>query len=148
MQVNEPDEYHPPSGGWLYVMMTAADYKRFKVGKSINDPLDRRATFRTADPYLALSGAFFIPAKMGDVSIIETYVKHYFMQQGLGIAHYSENASEWFKGSGTWAVERIAELLCNYTGQDEIGWGYQIQHDRITLLFEEALGFMFNRSQW
>lgn len=148
MQENEPVFYTQPNGAWLYVMMTAADYKRFKVGKSINDPLDRRGTFRTADPYLALQGAFFIPAQMGDISTIEAYVKHNFRQRGLGIDHYSENPSEWFKGSGGWAIEQIIELLCNYTGQEEIRYGYEIHQDRITLLFEEALGFMFNRSQW
>ncbi len=148
MQVNEPAFYTPPTGAWLYVMMTAADYKRFKVGKSINDPLDRRGTFRTADPYLALEGAFFIPAQMGDISTIETYVKRNFRQRGLGIDHYSETSSEWFQGSAAWAIEQIVELLCDYTGQEEIGWGYQIHQDRITLLFEEGLGILFNRSQW
>lgn len=148
MRVNEPVFYKPPTGAWLYVMMTAENYERFKVGKSINDPLDRRATFRTADPYLALAGAFFIPAQMGDISTIEAYVKHNFRQSGLGIDHYSDKPSEWFKGSGAWAIEQIVELLCNYTGQEEIYWGYEIHQDRITLLFEEALGFLFNRSQW
>lgn len=148
VQVNEPNLYTPPTGAWLYVMMTAADYNRFKVGKSINDPLDRRGTFRTADPFLALQGAFFIPAQMVDISTIEAYVKRNFRKRGLGIDHYTESTSEWFRGSGAWAIEQIVELLCNYTGQKEIGWGYEIHQDRITLLYEEALGFLFNRSYW
>ena len=148
MQVNEPNLYTPPTGAWLYVMMTAADYNRFKVGKSINDPLDRRGTFRTADPFLALQGAFFIPAQMVDISTIEAYVKRNFRKRGLGIDHYTESTSEWFRGSGAWAIEQIVELLCNYTGQKEIGWGYEIHQDRITLLYEEALVFLFNRSYW
>jgi len=84
---------------------------------------------------------------MGYISMTETYIKRNFRQRGLGIDHYSENPSEWFKGSGGWAIEQIVELLCNYTGHEEIGWGYEIHQDRITLLYEEALGFMFNRSQ-
>jgi|GEM_PF-5013016 len=39
-----------PAGGWIYVIMTASDFDRVKIGKSRSFPFKRANNLKTGDP--------------------------------------------------------------------------------------------------
>lgn len=45
-------------GGWIYVLMTASDYSRYKVGFTKHDPMLRLRQLRTGDPKIGFEVAF------------------------------------------------------------------------------------------
>lgn len=86
-------------GGWIYVLMSGTDINRFKVGKTINHPVERLKQLRTGDPTLALQVAYFVPALVGfQLRSLENAI-HQQLAAAVGrISCYDDTISEWFHG--------------------------------------------------
>lgn len=87
-------------GAWIYVIATSSAYERFKIGRTIRNPLDRAKQLRTGDPGLALEAAYFVPSLYGQLSNLEAAVHAEFGQR---IAFHDGSPSEWFVGTAKWA---------------------------------------------
>ena len=123
-------------GGWLYLMMTQSDGNRVKIGKTKNNPVERLATLRCGDPYLAMIGAFFVPGSFGDIRHIERWVHDWFegnrirftehiRSSGNIPAHRLDNRdliaySEWFRMDVLEASEHLRVALIECLGVNEI----------------------------
>jgi len=86
-------------GSWIYVLMSGTDIDRFKVGKTINHPVERLKHLRTGDPTLALQVAYFVPASLNiKLGTLESAL-HQQLTASVGrIYFYDESISEWFYG--------------------------------------------------
>ncbi len=83
-------------GGWIYVLMTASDYNRYKVGLTTNNPLLRYKTLRTGDPTLGFEVAYYIPNSLGvTLSSLESALHK---ELGPSINFFDDGPSEWFSG--------------------------------------------------
>lgn len=83
-------------GGWIYVLMTASDYNRYKVGLTTKNPLLRYKKLRTGDPKLGLEVAYYIPNSLG--SKLRTLENELHKALGPSISFFDEGPSEWFSG--------------------------------------------------
>lgn len=103
-------------GGWIYVLMTSSDYHRFKVGVTKNSPVLRVNQLKTGDPFIDLQVAYFIPALLGRLAKIETFLH---ARLGRRIRFHNDGLSEWFRGEpqDAWMlVESILkEMGCTVT---------------------------------
>ena len=119
------------AGGWIYVLMTSSDYNRFKVGRTIGNPLDRAKRLRTGDPGIALEAAYFVPNSHGKLSQMEAAVHREFPGR---ITFHDETISEWFPGSAQWACEWIESVFA-----DSLSSMYMFGQDRICRAYEADL---------
>ncbi|EOW6411123.1 MULTISPECIES: GIY-YIG nuclease family protein [Cronobacter] len=86
-------------GGWIYVLMSGTDIYRYKVGKTINHPVERFLQLRTGDPTLALQVAYFVPVLVGfKLRSLENAIHHQLAAAVGRISCYDDTISEWFHG--------------------------------------------------
>jgi hypothetical protein len=130
-------------GGWIYVLGTSADYQRFKIGKSKN-PLKRFKSLRTADPYLAIEAAYFIPTSRGRLSAVETAIHHRF--PGRIHFHDDEELGEWFTGTPKMACDWMEGLFAEWFGED-VASVYMLDQDRICKAYEEDIESIFGHKK-
>ncbi|OAS90030.1 hypothetical protein A6I77_23295 [Achromobacter xylosoxidans] len=129
-------------GGWIYVLGTTADYQRFKIGKSTN-PLKRFKDLRTADPYLAIEAAYFVPTSKGRLSAVETAIHRQFPER---IRFHDDEEGEWFSGTPKMACEWMECLFADWFGEDAASV-YMLDQDRICKAYEEDLEAIFMRKK-
>lgn len=122
-------------GGWIYVLMTSSDYNRFKVGRTVGNPLLRLRNLRTGDPKLDLQAAYFLPRKYGQLSRIEWSLQKEF---GTPINFHDEGESEWFTGSAKAACGWIDEVLYGWADSPLYGLS-MFDTQRICKTYEEDL---------
>ncbi|MDU1953440.1 MAG: hypothetical protein E6750_18835 [Atlantibacter hermannii] len=126
-------------GGGIYVLMSGTDIKRFKVGKTINHPVERLKQLRTGDPTLALQVAYFVPASQGrQLASLESAI-HYQLSATIGrINFYDETNSEWLHidARNAWLeldfiLEEFSFTVTNHYNQNEKKivrfWGTDIE---------------------
>lgn len=114
-------------GGWIYVLMSGTDINRFKVGKTINHPVERLKQLRTGDPTLALQVAYFVPTLLGiSLGGLESAIHHELTESMGRISFYDETFSEWFNGDArdAWSeldmiFEEFEFTVTNYYQPDE-----------------------------
>lgn len=106
-------------GGWIYIMMTAADLHRYKLGLTRNNPLEldgRHKKGRTFDPFLCLEVAYFVPTSFMALSTLEAYLKRICQRR---IEFIDEDGfSEWFRGTVRDAQLWLESELQTMFGQD------------------------------
>lgn len=123
-------------GGWIYIIMTSQNYHRVKIGKTKNNPIDRLATLRCGDPYLAMTGAFFIPESFAKVNDVEKWLHEWFRDYRIRFAEHirphgnrpahtldadtPSTFSEWFKMDESDAKNNLAIALMECLEVDEI----------------------------
>ena len=107
------------TGGWIYVIMTSADYRRFKVGRTSGNPLVRFKALRTADPCLGLYVTYFVPSSLGELSRVEANIHRNLERR---ITFHDDTVSEWFKGDMGAAIEWIECLFAEWWG-DSVVYG-------------------------
>lgn len=86
-----------PPGGWIYIIMTASDYDRVKIGKSRNAPMVRTNNLKTGDPNIALGYVYFVPDTVVDFSILEKLI-HQALDDTRVPFMETGGKSEWFYG--------------------------------------------------
>lgn len=129
---------HPPPtpGGWIYIMMTRRDGDRVKIGKTKNNPIDRLATLRCGDPYMAMIGAFYIPESKAKIKHVEKWLHDWFESRRIRFvehirplgnrpAHTLDGDtlgaySEWFRMDVLDAADYVHEALQECLGVDQI----------------------------
>ncbi len=97
--------------GWIYVFMTSSNYRRYKVGRTKNNPMLRLNQLKTGDPLIGLAVAYLVPESSEKLSTIEAMIHK---QLGTPISFHNEKSSEWFTGesSNAWIVlDTIFESL-------------------------------------
>lgn len=138
---NQVDLPSKVDGGWIYIIMTYHDGNRVKIGKTKNNPIDRLATLRCGDPYLAMIGAFFIPESFGKIKYIEKWLHEWFEEKRIRFAEHIRPQgnrpahtldadtpgalSEWFKMDVLEAAGHLRDALVVCLKVDEIyasGW--------------------------
>ncbi len=123
-------------GGWIYVIMTSADYRRFKVGRTIRNPMTRFKTLRTADPCLGLQLAYFIPSSLGDLPRVEADIHRNLNRR---IEFHDEATSEWFKGDMEAAIEWIEFLFSEWWGNGIVSDWFRPDLRQVSRVYEEGL---------
>ncbi|HHQ4522829.1 TPA: GIY-YIG nuclease family protein [Aeromonas veronii] len=103
-------------GGWIYVLMTASDYDRYKVGLTINNPLLRYKKLRTGDPRLGLEVAYYIPNSLG--LTLRSLENKLHKVLGPSINFFDEVPSEWFSGEPRDAYTKLESCF--------EGWGFDV----------------------
>ena len=96
-------------GGWIYILLSSADYSRCKIGKTINNPLVRYRQLRTGDPCLALVVAYYIPEHLGKIEKFESGIHYEF--QDYRINNHEDSKSEWFRIDAEIAEQYIDGML-------------------------------------
>lgn len=97
--------------GWIYVFMTSSNYKRYKVGRTKNNPMLRLDQLKTGDPLIGFAVAYLVPESSGKLSTIEAMIHK---QLGTPINFHNEESSEWFTGESgnAWLqLDVIFEML-------------------------------------
>lgn len=85
--------------GWIYVLMSASNIDRFKVGKTKNHPVARLKQLRTGDPTLALQVAYFVPSLLNiTLSGLESHIHQSLTESHGRLNFFDETSSEWFAG--------------------------------------------------
>lgn len=99
-------------GSWIYVLMSGTDINRFKVGKTINHPVERLKHLRTGDPTLALQVAYFVPALLGiPLGGLESAIHQHFTESHGRLSFYDETLSEWFNGDARDAWRELDMIM-------------------------------------
>lgn len=125
-------------GGWIYVLMSGSDINRFKVGKTINHPVERLKELRTGDPTLALQVAYFVPNLLDfKLRSIESAIHHQLAATVGRLSFYDETISEWFHGDARNAWLELDMILeeFNFTVTDH----YQPDENKIVRFWGAAL---------
>lgn len=130
------------SGGWIYVLMSSADYDRFKVGRTSDNPLVRFKTLRTGDPSLGLETAYFIPTRTEKLSIVEAEIHSRLADDR--IAFHDEADSEWFRGSAKQACEWLEVMFSAWWGQPVVDT-YLLGQGRVCRAYESDLENLYKR---
>jgi len=89
-------------------MATSSDYNRFKLGRTVRNPLDRAKQLRTGDPGLGLEAAYFVPTSHGRLSRVEAAVH---CEMGRRIPFHDGTRSEWFAGTAEWGFEWLESIF-------------------------------------
>lgn len=129
-------------GGWIYLLISSQDYSRCKVGRTSGNPLARFRQLRTADPYLGLVAAYYIPSGCGQVSAFEASIHYEF--QDHRIFNHDDSKTEWFR-----IDYKQSEMLIDGMLEE---WCEQQLHctfhpDKLCKLYEEAIRFHFEPHQ-
>lgn len=87
--------------GWIYIMMTTCDYGRVKIGLSVNNPIKRLSNLKTADPFLVMHAAYFIPTNVAGFSLRDIEKKLHESFKDFRIFFFDDEdevnvPSEWF----------------------------------------------------
>lgn len=128
------------NGGWIYVVMTSSDYNRFKLGRTIGNPISRFKTLRTGDPRLGIEVAYFIPASFAEkLSRMEADLRR---ELGPRISFHDENGSEWHRGSAKDAAQLVECLLEGWSDQP-IASIHLFGKNRICRAYEEDLATLY-----
>lgn len=128
------------SGGWIYILFSSADYRRCKIGKTINNPLARYRTLRTGDPCLALLAAYYIPAHLGPITNFETAI--HFEFQDHRINNHEDSKSEWFSVDAQVAEQHIDGLLEEWCNQKLSSYS-EIHLEVLTKMYESDIKSLF-----
>lgn len=102
-------------GGWIYVLLSSQDYTRCKIGRTSGNPLVRYKQLRTADPFLGLVVAYYIPNSFGSVNLFEKLIHDEFKDHR--IINHDEGKTEWFRIEYSQAENLIDGMLedwCNH----------------------------------
>lgn len=122
-------------GGWIYVLMTASDYNRYKVGLTIDNPLLRYKKLRTGDPTLGFEVAYYIPNSLGiSLSSLENALHK---ELGPRVNFFDEVSSEWFYGNPRHAWQNL-EMIFEEFGFEVTDW-FQPGENKVVRFWEEAL---------
>lgn len=132
------------SGGWIYILLSSADYARSKIGKTRNNPLVRFRQLRTGDPCLGLVVAYYIPEDFGPIGKYEAKIHLEF--QGIRIDTHEESESEWFRIESWRAEEIIDGMLGRWCGQS-IYYADTFNPEKITKMYESAIQALFEPDQ-
>ena len=127
-------------GGWIYLLMTSANYQRYKVGRTNQNPLIRFKQLRTADPCLDFEVAYFIPTSLGELSKVEAEIHRHLERR---ISFHDEKASEWFKGDVKVASELIEGFFENWWGCNIVTDCFRPNACNVLRAYEERLNFMY-----
>lgn len=103
-------------GSWIYILYSSSDYKRCKIGKTINNPLIRYKQLRTGDPELAFKAGYYIPDCFGPISKFETAIHLEF--EDIRIDTHGDTKSEWFALPAKRAEELIDGHLEDWTDHE------------------------------
>lgn len=92
--------------------MSGTDIDRFKVGKTINHPVERLKQLRTGDPTLALQVAYFVPTLL-DIPLggLESAIHQQLAESKGRLSFYDETFSEWFNGDARDAWSELDMIL-------------------------------------
>lgn len=107
------------NGGWVYIMVTAADRGRYKLGLTRNIPLEPNGRYkngRTFDPSLSLQVAYFVPTSFIPLSKLEAYLKRICERRIQFIDE--DGPSEWFGGEAEHAQIWLESELQTLFDQD------------------------------
>jgi hypothetical protein len=124
------------TGGWIYVLMTSADYGRYKVGRTIGSPLVRFKALRTADPKLGLEIAYFVPSSFDELSRVEAALHRNLVGR---MTFHDEVPSEWFAGDVKAATEWIECLFAEWWGDGVVSDWFRPDLKQISRVYEGDL---------
>lgn len=97
--------------GWIYILTSEANYRRYKIGMTRGSPVRRYKQLRTSDPVLELVGAFLIPCAIGSLSQFEKALHQEF---GEAIPFADGTLSDWFYGDLEDAVMIVESKLVEW----------------------------------
>jgi hypothetical protein len=127
-------------GGWIYILLSSADYTRSKIGKTIQNPLIRFRQLRTGDPCLGLLVAYYIPEHLGPVSIFESSIHNEL--KDYRIKNHEESNSEWFRIDADQAEQQIDWMLEGWCEQ-KLSSPTEIYLEVLTKMYESDIQSLF-----
>ena len=123
-------------GGWIYLLLSSQDYTRCKIGRTSGNPLVRYRQLRTADPFLGLVVAYFIPNFVGLVSSFEALIHNEF--QDHRIINHEEGKTEWFRIEYSQAEKLIDGMLEDWCSQ-KVHYFSCLHPDKLCKLYESDI---------
>lgn len=137
----------PQVGGWIYILMTSANYGRYKLGMTIGNPLVRYVQLRCGDPQLAFQVAFYVPGQFGRLRQVEHSLHKRLEDNEQRIYFHDDTKSEWFKGNASDAEIDVAHELCVMTNSAIANYrrDYLYGNDRMVRAMESDLESHYGR---
>ncbi len=131
-------------GGWIYILLSSQDYTRCKIGRTSGNPLVRYRQLRTADPFLGLTVAYYIPNSFGLVSTFEKLIHSEF--KDLKIINHDEGRTEWFRIKYSDAEKLIDGMLEDWCKQ-KVHYSSCLHPDKLCKLYESDIQDCFESDQ-
>jgi hypothetical protein len=127
-------------GSWIYVLLSSQDYTRCKIGRTSGNPLIRYRQLRTADPFLGLVVAYYIPNSVGSASSLEASIHYEFQDQR--IENHNDGRTEWFRIKYSQAEMLIDGMLEDWCNQQFHNFG-TLHPDKLCKLYESDIQACF-----
>jgi hypothetical protein len=127
-------------GSWIYVLISSQDYTRCKIGRTGGNPLIRYRHLRTADPFLGLVVAYYIPNFVGSVSSLEASIHNQFQDQRID--NHDEGKTEWFRIEYSQVEMLIDGMLENWCNQ-KVHYFSGLHPDKLCKLYESDIQACF-----
>jgi hypothetical protein len=127
-------------GGWIYILLSSADYTRCKIGRTSKNPLVRYRQLRTGDPCLGLVVAYYIPEQFGPVERFEASIHLDFREYRIN--NHEDSKSEWFRIRYSLAEQLIDCMLEDWCGQ-KIHYFGTVDFNKLSKMYESDIQALF-----